>query len=64
MAASTEISLETQLKCAQRELKIRRDVYPAWVRAKRLNPLKAESEIAAMAAIVKTLEGLAKGSKP
>lgn len=40
---------------------MRKRMYPTWVNAKRLNHLKAENEIAAMAAIVTTLEGLKKG---
>lgn len=54
----SEVSLEKQLACAKRELALRVRMYPTWVRAKRLNPLKAEDEIAAMRAIIKTLEGL------
>lgn len=53
-----DVSLEAQLKCAQRELKIRRDVYPAWVRAGRMNKFTAEDEIARMSAIVSTLQSL------
>lgn len=56
--------LDRQIACAKRELALRRRVYPAWVNAKRLNQFKAEDEIAAMAAIVATLEGLAEGKKP
>lgn len=52
------VSLADQLKCAKRELALRRSAYPKWVTAKRINPLKAENEIAAMAAIVATLEQL------
>lgn len=52
------VSLDAQLKCASRELALRKNVYPTWVKAKRLNPLKAENEIAAMAAIVATLQKL------
>lgn len=57
------VDLPAQLKCAQRELKIRRDVYPTWVRAGRMNVFKAEDEMAAMAAIVRTLQGLVDGGK-
>jgi hypothetical protein len=57
-AEEPAVSLEKQLDCARRELALRKRVYPGWVNAKRLNAFKAEDEIAAMAAIVKTLEGL------
>lgn len=53
------VSLSDQWKCAKRELRMRRQVYPRWVAAKRLNEFKAEEEIAAMEAIVQTLEELA-----
>ena len=39
---------------------MRRNVYPKFVGAKRMTKFKADDEIAAMAAIVKTLEGLQK----
>jgi hypothetical protein len=54
------IPLDRQVACAKRELALRKRVYPTWVNAKRMNEFKAEEEIAAMAAIVATLEGLAK----
>lgn len=55
---SESVSLDDQIACARRELALRKRVYPNWVTAKRMNPLKAENEIDAMAAIVATLEGL------
>ena len=53
-----EVSLSDQVACAKRELALRRRVYPQWVGAKRMNQFKAESEILAMQAIVRTLEDL------
>lgn len=58
------VSLPVQLKCAQRELALRKSAYPGWVRAGRLNVFKAEEEITAMAAIVKTLQDLVAAEKP
>lgn len=60
--SASEVSLLDQVACAKRELALRKRVYPAWVTAKRMNPLKAESEILAMTAIVRTLEELQKGA--
>lgn len=57
---SSTISLELMIKCAERELAIRKSVYPGFVRAKRMTVFKAEDEIAAMKAIVEHL----KASKP
>lgn len=58
-----DVSLEVQLKCAQRELAMRKNVYPQWITAGRMNKFKAEDEIAAMGAIVRTLQGLVDGRK-
>lgn len=55
---SDAIPLEVQIACAKRELAMRKRVYPTFVAGKRLNKFKAEEEIAAMAAILATLEGL------
>jgi hypothetical protein len=52
------VPLPDQLKCARRELGLRQRVYPRWVGAKRMTQFKADEELAAMTAIVKTLEGL------
>lgn len=53
------VSIGTQLDCARRELAFRRRQYPYQVGAKRMTAFKASDEIAAMAAIVTTLEGVA-----
>lgn len=53
-----DVSLDQQLTCAKRELGMRQRIYPTWVGAKRMSQFKADDEIAAMAAIVKTLEDL------
>jgi hypothetical protein len=52
------VSLGEQIRCAERELEKRRRLYPRWVREGKLNELKAEQEIEAMAAVVRTLESL------
>lgn len=52
------VPLEKQIACAKRELAIRKSVYPTWVAGKRMNVFKAEEEIAAMKAIVETLDEL------
>ena len=49
------MSISEQIKCAERELQIRRRVYPAWVTKGRMTEVQAAEEIAAMAAIVGTL---------
>lgn len=45
-----------QIRCAKRELAMRRRVYPGWVRKERMTMADAGREIEAMSAIVTTLE--------
>lgn len=58
-----DVSLPVQLKCAQRELALRRNTYPRLIGAGRMNVFTAEDEIARMAAIVKTLQRLVDGER-
>lgn len=50
-----EVALVDQIKCAERELAMRRNVYPKLVITKRMNQEKADKEINGMEAIVATL---------
>jgi GH15 family glucan-1,4-alpha-glucosidase len=52
------VSLATQIESAKRELAMRRSAYPKWVQNGRLTQGKADHEIAAMQAIIATLEAL------
>jgi hypothetical protein len=52
------IPLEHQLRCAQRELRWRRQVYPRLVATRRMTQQAADHEIACMEAIIHTLEGV------
>jgi len=56
--AVTQIPLEEQVRCAERELEKRKNFYPKWVSEGRMNQLKADREIAAMTAIVETLKNV------
>lgn len=47
-----EITAEDKLACAERELKMRRKVYPRWIDDGRMTNEKAAHEIAVMEAIV------------
>jgi hypothetical protein len=58
------VSASDQLAAADRELKLRRRVYPRWVESGKMTEAKARAEIAAMAAIVDTLTTLASGAGP
>lgn len=61
--ATPPVSLADQLKCAKRELKMRRSAYPAWVARGRMTQAKADHELAAQAALVATVEALLAGSR-
>lgn len=50
-----EITLAEQIKCVERELAMRQNVYGSWVRQGRMKKEKADHEIAAMTAILETL---------
>lgn len=58
-ASEAAVSLEAQLACAERELRLRLRVYPRLVREDRMREAQAAHEIAAMLAIVETLGALA-----
>lgn len=50
------VTLADQIACVKRELAMRRGVYPRWVATDRMKPEKAAAEIAAMEAVLITVE--------
>jgi hypothetical protein len=52
LGSAAMISLEQKLKCAERELALRRSVYPKRVRDGRMKQAHADHEIACMEAVV------------
>lgn len=52
------ITIEEQIQCVRREIRMRDQVYPRWVAAGKLKQEKSDHEIAAMKAVLATLEGL------
>ena len=50
------VTLEQQIIAVRREIAMRKGVYPKWVAAGRLKPEKADHEIAAMEAVLASLE--------
>jgi hypothetical protein len=52
------ISLELQIKAVEREIAMRRGVYPRWVTNKKMSQEKADFEIEAMEAVLATLKNL------
>ena len=51
------ISLDDQIKCIEREIALRRRVYPRRVAEGRMKLDEAEREVSAMRAVLMTLEG-------
>lgn len=55
------ISLADQIACVRREIGMRERVYPKWVAGGRMKQDAADREIAAMRAVLATLEALRNG---
>lgn len=49
------ISLEDQIKCVEREIALRKRVYPRWIAAGKMTNEKANDEIARMQAVRESL---------
>jgi hypothetical protein len=49
--APSEFSTTDKLKCLEREIAMRRNVYPRWIASGRFKPVQAAREIAVMEAI-------------
>lgn len=58
-----DVSLLEQLACARRELSLRLKVYPKWVAHEQMTEPVAQREIAAMTAIVHSLDHLVKAEE-
>jgi len=54
----TAVSYADQVACVERELTMRRRVYPRWVDAGKMTKAKADAEIRTMTAVLETLRGL------
>jgi hypothetical protein len=52
-----------KLACVERELKMRKSVYPRWVASGRMKQEKADYEIAAMTEIVNDYRKICDGSR-
>jgi hypothetical protein len=51
-------ALAEQIACVDRELTMRRRVYPRWTEAGKMTKVKANAEIRALEAVAETLRGL------
>lgn len=52
------MTIDQQIACVAREIAMRERVYPTFVRRNKMSQEKADNEIAAMRAVLKTLEKL------
>ena len=52
------ISVREQLSCVEREIVMRKRVYPNWVRAGKMSQAKADAELMTMRAVALTLRAL------
>lgn len=50
------VTIDTQIRCAEREVKMRREVYPKRIEARTMSADFARDQIEAMEAIVETLK--------
>lgn len=57
---AAELALSLQIEEVERELGLRRRLYPQWVAAKRMTPEAAEYQLTAMEAVLITLQDLMK----
>lgn len=59
-AAPASVSLARQIECAERELRLRRSVYPRRIENRQMTQAKADEEIACMEAVLVTLKSMRK----
>ena len=52
------ITLDEQIDCVRREIGMRNRVYPRWVEIGRITQAHADHQVAAMEAVLATLESL------
>ena len=59
----SEIPLARQIRCVERELRMRRNAFPRWVEQRKIDQAFADDELATMEAVLKTLRGLDAGGQ-
>lgn len=52
------VSLEEQIRCVMREIAMRKSAYPRFIEKRQLTQTKADNEIAAMEAVLATLQSI------
>ena len=59
----TVITIADQVKCVERELAMRKNVYPKWVAAGKMREETANMEISRMEAVLRTLKTYHRGQQ-
>jgi hypothetical protein len=54
-----KVSLDRQIACIKREVRMRERLYPIWIRDLKMPAADAERELDAMRAVLDTLKGIA-----
>lgn len=49
------VPIEAQVRCVERELRLRQEHYPRWIQKGKLREAKAREELEAMEAVLETL---------
>lgn len=57
-AAPADVSIDDQIACVEREIRMRERVYPHWVAGRKMQQRQADRELLAMQAVLATLQGL------
>lgn len=63
MGENTKIDLAAQVAAVKREIGFRKRAYPRWVGEGRMTQVKADHEIAAMEAVLATVEKAEAGTR-
>lgn len=63
MSAPPAVPIDAQVECVQRELRFRARVYARRVADGKMTQRKADEELAAMNAVLATLQSVAEGSR-
>lgn len=63
MSEAAPITLDEMIACAEREVRMRKRVYPRWVEHGRMTPQAANRETRTMEAILAELEKLKQGER-
>lgn len=58
------VPIDEQIACVEREIRMREQVYPRWVQAKKLTQATSDKQIAGMKAVLETLQQVKASTPP